>query len=206
MLLMMSSSISYAATGRTRQKARTEAAMIAAARELLGQGVTPTVEQAAERAGISRATAYRYFVNQQLLLSAVHPETEAVSLLPPDAPPGPVERAAVVAEEILRIILENEAELRAMLRISLMPRVVDQALPLRQGRRLMWFEDALSPARPALGTRRYRRLVLAVAAAVGVESFIWLTDMAGLPRRQAADLLVDIARALTRDALAQVES
>lgn len=179
--------------------------MIAAARELLAEGVIPTVEQAAERTGISRATAYRYFVNQRLLLAAVHPETQALSLLPADAPTDPVERAGVVAAEIVRIILDNEAELRAMLRISLTPSCAGQSLPLRKGRRQVWFEDALSPAHGALGARRYRRLVLAVAATVGVESFIWLTDMAGLPRQQSADVLIDVARALTRDALTQAE-
>jgi len=44
--------------------------MLAATRELLAEGVTPTVEQAAERAAISRTTAYRYFPNQRALLIA----------------------------------------------------------------------------------------------------------------------------------------
>src|SRR4051794_3576256 len=41
-------STSYQTTGRTRQKARTRAALVAATRELLAEEVTPTVEQAAD--------------------------------------------------------------------------------------------------------------------------------------------------------------
>jgi len=201
---MMSMSISYVAGGRTRQKARTEAAMVAAARELLVEGVTPTVEQAAERAGVSRATAYRYFVNQRLLLAAAHPETEASSLLPPEPPQDPVERVALVAHEIMRIIIDTEPERRAMLRFSLDPARAGQDLPLRKGRRITWFEDALSPLRPALGAGRHRKLVLAVAAAVGIESFVWLTDIAGLSRRDAAELLITTARSLTETAITKM--
>jgi hypothetical protein len=55
----MGMSIPYEATGRTQQKVRTRNALIQAARELLGTGVTPTVEQAADAARVSRTTAYR---------------------------------------------------------------------------------------------------------------------------------------------------
>lgn len=175
--------------------------MIAAARELLAEGVTPTVEQAAARAGVSRATAYRYFVNQRLLIAAVLPEVDTDSLLPADPPQDPVERAVLVASEIMRMTLDNETELRAMLRVSLDPHDQAQELPLRKGRRITWFEDALSPLRPVLGPQRYRRLVLGNAAAVGIETLVWLTDIAAMSRRDAAELLVATARSLTRDAI-----
>ena len=55
-------------TGRVNQKRRTRAAIVEAAQELLQQGVTPTVAQAAEAALVSRTTAYRYFPTQESLL------------------------------------------------------------------------------------------------------------------------------------------
>ena len=70
----MGMSIPYQLTCRTNQKARTRAALLDAARALLAEGVSPTVEQAADRAAISRTTAYRYFANQRALLTAVFPE------------------------------------------------------------------------------------------------------------------------------------
>ena len=58
--------------------------MIDATRTLIAEnGAAPTVAEAAAAALISRTTAYRYFPNQTSLLVAAHPETAAVSLLPP---------------------------------------------------------------------------------------------------------------------------
>ena len=48
--------------------------MVDATRELLAEGMAPTVEQAAERAAVSRTTAYRYFPNQRALLIASYPQ------------------------------------------------------------------------------------------------------------------------------------
>src|SRR5688500_14879509 len=56
---------------RENQKARTRAALVAAAADLLREGAAPTVPEAAERARVSRATAYRYFPTQDALLLEV---------------------------------------------------------------------------------------------------------------------------------------
>ena len=61
-------------------------ALVAAARALVADGVTPTVELTAERARTSLTTAYRYFPSQAALLAAVHPEITMASLLPPNPP------------------------------------------------------------------------------------------------------------------------
>lgn len=197
----MSMSIPYTATGRTAQKKRTREALVEAARQLLAEGITPGVVQTAERAGISRATAYRYFDNQRLLIQAAAPYIEATSLLPPDAPEAPVGRVGMVAAEILRITVESEPELRAMLRLSLDPAPSNHDLVLRQGRRYRWFEDALSPLKERLSEQRFRSLVLSVAAATGIESLVWLTDVAGVTRPEATALLTETARTLTRAAI-----
>ena len=76
----------YELTGRRNQKARTREALITAARTLLADGTTPTVEEAAAAATVSRTTAYRYFPNQRALIGAAHPQIEQASLLPDDAP------------------------------------------------------------------------------------------------------------------------
>jgi AcrR family transcriptional regulator len=52
---------SYEATGRRHQKARTREALVAAARRILADAGTLSIEQAAREAAISRTTAYRYF-------------------------------------------------------------------------------------------------------------------------------------------------
>ena len=200
----MDMSIPYELTGRTHQKSRTRSAMVSATRELLAQGITPTVEQAAERAAISRTTAYRYFPNQRALLIASYPELDAPSLLGDEAPGDPVGRLELVTESIARQLVEHEPELRTMLRLSLeSPPPNRDALPLRQGRAIGWIEDGLAPLRERLSERELRRLALAIRATLGIEALVWLTDVGGLSREEAADLMRSSARTLLRAALAE---
>jgi AcrR family transcriptional regulator len=178
--------------------------MVDATRELLAEGKAPTVEQAAERAAVSRTTAYRYFPNQRALLIASYPELEMPSLLEADAPADPAARLELVTESIARQVLEHEPELRAMLRLSLeLPPPDHGALPLRQGRVIGWTEDALAPLRGRLPAAELRRLVLAIRATLGIEALIWLTDIGGLSRDEAADIMRSSARTLLRSALAE---
>jgi AcrR family transcriptional regulator len=200
----MSMSISYERTGRTRQKARTRDALIAATRRLLAQGTTPTVEQAATAAGISRATAYRYFPNQRALLAATYPVIDRRSLLPDPAPADPAARLAAVADAQTQLVLEQEPELRAQLRLALDPHGADRGqLPLRRGRRITWIQEGLAPLRGQLPEAELRRLVHAIGAVVGIEALVWLTDIAGLSRRQAVEVMRWSARSLLHAALAE---
>lgn len=196
----MSMSISYSQTGRTRQKARTRGALLNAARELLSEGRTPTVEEAAEVAGISRATAYRYFANRRALLVAAHPEIEATALLGEDSPADPQARLERAIGELIRLTIDSEPQLRAMLRLSLDPGPHED-LPLRQGRAIGWIEDALAPLRGQLEPSTLRRLALAIRSACGIEALVWLTDVAGLSRQEAAELMRWSALALLRAGL-----
>jgi AcrR family transcriptional regulator len=199
---MMMMSIPYELAGRTDQKRRTRDALIAAARELVANGVDLTVEGAAEAASISRTTAYRYFSNQRSLLLAAHPETGATSLLPDDAPDDPTARLDLVIDAFTRSILKDEAQQRTMLRLSLESDPVERAqLPLRQGRATKWIEEALDPLRTSMPAADIHRLALAIRSATGIEALVWLTDIAGLSRDDAADLMRWSARALLQSFL-----
>ncbi|MEY2424201.1 MAG: hypothetical protein QOI95_4268 [Acidimicrobiaceae bacterium] len=197
-------SIPYELNGRIDQKRRTRDALIAAARELVADGAAPTVEAAAEAASISRTTAYRYFPNQRALLSAAHPETVTESLLPDDAPEDDVTaRLDIVVDSFTRMIVETEAQQRTMLRLSLEADAVERAqLPLRQGRAIKWVEEALAPLQPAMSEAEIHRLAVAIRSATGIEALAWLTDVAGLSRRDARELMRWSARALLQSALA----
>lgn len=201
----MGMSIPYEATGRRAQKARTREALVRATRELLALGVTPTVEQAAETASISRTTAYRYFPNQRALLVAAHPELEARSLLGDDPPQDPEARLTLAVHALTRLTIETEPELRTMLRLSLEPReAAQEQLLLRRGRVIGWLEDALEPLRGEVPETAFRRLVLAIRSACGIESLVWLTDIAGLSRDEAADVMQWSAHALYRATLSEL--
>ena len=200
-------SISYESIGRTQQKARTRDALIAATRRLLAQGTTPTVEQAAAAASISRATAYRYFPNQRALLAATYPLIDMPSLLPTPAPADPAARLAAVADAQTQLVLELEPELRTQLRLALDPDAADgDRLPLRRGRRIAWVQEALTPLHGQLPDRELRRLVHAIGATLGIEALVWLTDIAGLSRQQAVEVMCWSARTLLGAALADADA
>ncbi|HEY3437168.1 MAG TPA: TetR family transcriptional regulator [Actinotalea sp.] len=199
-------STAYVRTGRTRQKQRTRDALVAAARALVTQGgAAPTVEAAAEAAAVSRTTAYRYFPTQSALLVAAHPETTVSTLVPDDAGDDPEARLLGAVDAFIQIIVGTEQQQRTMLRLSLDPETSRASLPLRQGRAITWFEEALAPLRPRLSDADIHGLALSVRSAVGIEALVWLTDVAGLTREEAAERMRWSARALLRQAVAERE-
>jgi AcrR family transcriptional regulator len=198
--------VPYLHTGRTNQKARTRDALIAAARQLLARGVTPTVEAAATEASVGRTTAYRYFPNSRALLAATFPELEMTSLLGADSPEDPLARLESVAETLTQRCIEYEPEYRAQLLLALEGESADgESLPLRRGRRIGWIGDALSPLKGRIPGPELERLVLGIGATLGIEAFVWLTDMAGLSREEAAEVMRTNARTLLLSALERLE-
>jgi AcrR family transcriptional regulator len=196
----MNTTVPYAQTGRVSQKARTRDALIEAARELLAEGTNPTMEGAAARASISRTTAYRYFPNLAALLTATFPHVEKRSLLGPDAPADPQARMEAVIEDQTRRILTYEPEMRAVLRLSLAGERPAE-LPMHRGLRVAWIEDALAPLKGRIPADRLKQLVLGIGATLGIEAFAWLTDIAGLTREEAVEVMRSTASTLLRSAL-----
>ncbi len=194
-------STSYEESGRRQQKRRTRDQLIDATRTLIAEnGAAPTVAEAAAAALISRTTAYRYFPNQKALLVAAHPETAAVSLLPPDTGDDVEERLREAVKAFHDLIIDTETQQRTMLLLSLQPGDA-QDLPLRKGRAIAWFEDALAPLSDRFSEAELHRLAVAVRSAVGIEAMVWLTDVAGLSRPDAARVMQWSAQAILREAV-----
>lgn len=186
----------YETGGRMAQKARSRAALVAAARQLIAAGHTPSVEDAGDAAGISRTTAYRYFPNARSLLLAAHPEIGATTMLPDPAPSDVAGRLDAVVANFTAMILDTESQQRTMLRLSLDPEPDPERLPLRQGRAIGWISEALDGLHGQLSDEQVRSLVLAVRATIGIEAIVWLVDVAGLSRDDAAALTRWSAQAL----------
>jgi len=197
----MEVSVPYESTGRVNQKARTRQALIAATRELLSHGTTPTMEEAAAAASVSRTTAYRYFPTLHSLLVATYPHIEEETLLGADPPSDPLARLELVAEDQTRRILTYEPEMRAVLRLSLSPDSGAPDLPMNRGLRIGWIDDALAPLRGQMPADELRRLVHGIGATLGIEAFVWLTDIARLSREEAVAIMRANASGLLRAAL-----
>jgi AcrR family transcriptional regulator len=197
---------------RANQKARTRAAIITAARELEQQGIAPTVEQAAEQARVSRATAYRYFPTKEALrieLSDITTHAVPVEALLTDLAPGDVEqRLLQLLETFDRIVLAEEEHFRTAARVYLdtwlrSHRSGDDEPVVREGRRMRWLETVLAPL-DDLPPERKRLLKAALALTLGVEAIITMKDVCRLDDDETLAVLRWAATALLRAALQEV--
>ena len=93
---------------------------------------------------------------------------------------------AAVAGFVIARVEEAEPQQRAMLRLSLGE--VPHDLPLRQGRVIPWFLEALEPMAESIGEEGVHRLALALRAACGIETRVWLSDVAGLAPAEVSAL------------------
>jgi hypothetical protein len=137
------------------------------------------------------------------LLVAAYPHIEERSLLGPEPPQDPEARLAIVAEDQTRRILKYEPEMRAVLRLSLeADRTAGPELPMHRGLRIGWIEDALAPLRGRMSDDALRRLSYGIGATLGIEAFVWLTDIARLSREEAVAIMRSNATALLQSATA----
>lgn len=190
------------AEGRSNQKRRTRKDLLQAAARLLKQGTTPSLEDVAAEAMVSRATAYRYFPSIEALLveaplDIALPEAEEV--LAPAPADDPVARLELVDAAFERMIAENEAPLRLMLAHS-MQRALKAAdegdLPARQNRRSPMIEAALEPARKQFRPAELKLLNLALGVVIGTESMIAFKDVLQLDEAEARRVRKWMIRAL----------
>jgi AcrR family transcriptional regulator len=191
--------------GRVNQKRRTRAAIVDAARALFDEGSSPTVSQAAERAMVSRTTAYRYFPTQESLLlelsvTADVDEIEALVHQPVDSGTA-VERTVEVMRLLNDHVLAEEVQYRTSLRLYLdlwLAAVADgdEAPMVREGRRTRWITETLTPALDGVPANDRQRLIAALALLTGAEAITVLRDIAQLSAEEALDVAEWAARTL----------
>ena len=172
-------------SGRKNQKLRTRRALLAAARDLMDEGIDPSIDAIAERAMVSRATAYRYFANvDQLILEATLDATLDVDAVGDDAPSALSDvpmRVGHVQARLFDHARENETQFRLFLSSANKAWVESGGeVELRSGRRLGMIEKALAPARDALDEATYERLRDALAGMMGIESLTMMRDICEL--------------------------
>ena len=194
---------------RANQKARTRAAIIAAAQELQREGIAPTIDQAAERARVSRATAYRYFPTKEALLvelSDIIPGAAHVDALLANLTTDDLEqRLLLLLDTFDGIVLAEEEHYRTFTRVSLDTwlrgyRNGEDAPVVREGRRMRWLETVLAPLNE-LPPERKRRLETALALTLGGEAIITMKDVCRLDDDETLAVLRWAATALLRAAL-----
>ena len=183
---------------RANQKARTRAAIVAAAKELGNSfGETPTVSAAATAAGVARATAYRYFPSQEALdveVADISPDVVAIEAALEELATNDVEqRLLTLLDSFNPIVLANEEHFRRALFVYLdtwlrSRRADEEVPPVREGRRMRWLDQVLGPLDDLPDDRR-RRLRAALALTLGSDSLVVMKDVCGLDDEEALDVL-----------------
>ena len=184
--------------GRPNQKSRTRKDLLRAASRLMKEGRSPTLEEVAEEALVSRATAYRYFSGVEALLveAALDVAMPDESFFAGDGSPDVVARLLRADRAVSGMIAENEAALRAMLVHSLQQGMADSALPARQNRRTPLIEQALAPVRDTLAPAAFTRLCRALALVIGTESMLVFKDVLAIGDDEAGAIRAWMIRAL----------
>jgi AcrR family transcriptional regulator len=158
------------------------------------------VEQAADAAGVSRATAYRYFPTQEALSvelesEDVWREVEALVADPQTADIGA--RLDRIIDAVVRTVYADERHIRTALRVYHDIWLRDPDSPVRKGRRMGWIDKTIAP----LPAEVRESLRLALALAIGPDPVTMLKDVAGLDAEQTVRVLKSAARSMLRAAL-----
>ena len=171
---------------RSNQRRRTRKDLLQAAARLIKEGRKPSLEEIAEEALVSRATAYRYFPGLDALLleaslDVAVPEPGALFRgVPTD---DPVARVEMVDAALEAMIHANEPALRMLLAHAL--QTGDDNSPARQNRRSPLIEAALIPVAGQFVPAALDRLAKALALVVGTEAHIVFKDVLQIDEDEA---------------------
>lgn len=192
---------------RINQKRRTRAELLRAARELSVRGSQPSVAEVADHAGISRATAYRYFSTpeemiREAVLDAIA-DTIQIEPLDPDTPAVDVGRQVeLLVGRVFDMVDENETMFRALLASN----VTGDGKNKRGARRVGWLTDVLEPLRRRLPASEFQKLIYALSLLTGVETVVVLKDVCGLEGPEARDMAIWTARVILSGLLSDLSA
>ncbi|MGW6918004.1 TetR/AcrR family transcriptional regulator [Kitasatospora sp. NPDC054939] len=200
--------------GRDAQRRRTRKAIVEAAVRLSAGGATPSVDEIAAAADVSRRTVYAYFPSlDHLLIDATAgalnepPVEEALS--DPSIADDPAARVDALIRTLLKYSPQSLPLGRRLIRLTVDPPTggaPEPTGPRRGPRRIEWLEQACTPLRGTLSDEAYQRLISALTIVVGWEAQIALRDVRGLDPQAEEEAITWAARALVEAAIREHET
>jgi AcrR family transcriptional regulator len=168
-------------------------------------GHIPSVAEVAQHSRVSRATAYRYFPSRSALINAVTERSLGAVRRFESTHADGRERVRDLFNQTFPRFQEFEPQLRAAAQLSLEQWALERAglldeEPYRRGHRVRILERTLAPFAALLPPSLLARLHHALSVVYGIEPYMILKDIWGLPDREVertalwmADALVDAA-------------
>ena len=173
----------YLESGRIGQKRKTRELLLATAKKMLVKGENISVEQVALVAGISKATAYRYFSNKDILLKEASLQR---GLMDKDDLFGDIDvcnlnaRIEKLIDYHFEVLTTNEDVFRLYLGAIMQNSVRDKKNYLRGGKRILLIAEALLPLKKEISKETFDKMVNAISLLMGIESVSILKDICGL--------------------------
>lgn len=198
--------------GRPSQRRRTRKAIVHAATELIAAGQTPSVDEIAHAADVSRRTIYLYFPSlDQLLIDAtvgaLSNATIGAALEEEGDSDDPGARVEALARRMLELAPAALPLGRQLIRLTVTGPEAQQAESPRRGyRRIEWIERAVEPLREWLDEEQFERLVSALALVIGWEAMIVLRDVRNLDAAREANVVTWTTRTLVNAMLAEAKA
>lgn len=167
--------------------------------------------EAAALAGVSRATAYRYFPTQEALdveVADISPNVAATEAALAALETDDVERRLTsLLDAFNPVVLAEEAHFRRALWVYLdtwlrSHRAGAESPAVREGHRMRWLDEVLEPL-DDLPDERRRRIRAALALTLGSDSLVVMKDVCGLDDDDALDVLRWTATAILRAGLSE---
>ena len=168
-------------------------------------GHVPSVAEVAARSRVSRATAYRYFPSRSVLVTAVIDRSLGpVRSFKSKAADGR-ERVRDLFRQTFPRFKEFEPQMRAALQLALEQWALERAGLLeeetyRRGHRVRILEHAIAPLAAKMPAAVRDRMHRALSVIYGIEPWVVLKDIWGLPDREVerialwmADAMIDAA-------------
>jgi AcrR family transcriptional regulator len=184
---------------------------------LVRDGKPASMPEAADRALVSVATAYRYFSSaEELWWEASNeafdggPVLAQIDKRVDAAGDDPQARLEALIRTIGFHMLDDQVPYRRISKTALeqwfrqADAPANERVPIREGRRNEQIDKAIAPLRGQLSSKDLDRIAHALGIVVGTEAMIALTDAVGLDVPAAKRTLLDAARWMLAGALAEL--
>lgn len=185
---------------------RTYRLLLDTAMDVIRDGHVPSIAEVAVRAGVARATAYRYFPSRSMLITAVvdHSLTPVRSWKSDKADGR--ERVMEMFAATFPSFKRFEPQLRAAVQLSLEQWALERAglleeEPYRRGHRIGILGHALEPFEGVMPAPVLDRLRKALSMIYGIEPHIVMKDIWGASDREVEQTVLWMADAIVAAAL-----